>query len=88
MKVYKCKKCETLFENSIQNDSHEKTRDTEIIPAPKCPNCQSKDIEDDTLKCDVCGEECDYLIDTYGLINGSIGYICQQCADDFDIVGD
>ena len=35
--------------------------------------------------CPLCGEETDELIDTEGMINGSIGEVCEQCLEDYDI---
>ena len=29
--------------------------------------------------CPICGEEVDELFDTEGMINGGIGYVCEQC---------
>lgn len=38
-------------------------------------------------KCDLCGCEIplDDLIDTEGMINGSVGLACEQCIEDCDI---
>lgn len=35
--------------------------------------------------CPICGQETDELIDTEGMINGSIGEVCEQCLEDYDI---
>lgn len=35
--------------------------------------------------CPLCGEETDELIDTEGMINGSIGEVCEQCLKNYDI---
>lgn len=35
--------------------------------------------------CPLCGEETDELIDTEGMINGSIGEVCEQCLENYDI---
>ena len=37
--------------------------------------------------CPICGEEVDELFDTEGMINGGIGYVCEQCLEDLDIGG-
>lgn len=41
--------------------------------------------EDEKVICPLCGEETDELIDTEGKINGSIGEVCEQCYEDYDI---
>lgn len=42
-------------------------------------------MEEETLICPICGNETDELIDTEGMINGSIGDCCEQCLEDYDI---
>lgn len=42
---------------------------------------------EEVLICPICGEETDKLIDTEGMLNGSIGYCCEQCITDYDIGG-
>jgi hypothetical protein len=36
-------------------------------------------------RCDICGESEEELIDTTGMINGDVGYVCYQCLEDNDI---
>lgn len=38
-------------------------------------------------KCDICGYiyEEEELTDTEGMVNGSIGYLCEQCMEDNDV---
>lgn len=40
-------------------------------------------------QCNICKEwfEEDELIDTEGMINGSVGKVCEQCLEDNDIGG-
>lgn len=33
-------------------------------------------------KCEICEEICDDLIDTEGLPNGGVGFVCEQCFED------
>lgn len=35
--------------------------------------------------CPICGQATDELIDTEGMINGSIGEVCEQCMEDYDV---
>jgi len=37
--------------------------------------------------CPICGQATYELIDTEGMINGSIGLCCDQCVEDYDIGG-
>lgn len=45
---------------------------------------EKESLEDKYYVCPMCGEETpeDYQVDTDGLVNGSIGIVCQQCWDD------
>lgn len=40
---------------------------------------------EETIICPLCGEETDELYDTEGMINGSIGEVCEQCLENYDI---
>lgn len=46
-----------------------------------CPNCGSISLTE-LEQCDCCGEWFEELNDTSGLVNGDIGYICDQCLKD------
>ena len=49
-----------------------------------CPFCESTNyIELDLCEC--CGEWVDGLTDTEGMMNGSIGMVCDQCLENNDI---
>ena len=50
-----------------------------------CPNCGNEDIEE-METCDNCGGYCldSDLIDTEELVGGGIGYICPDCARDYE----
>ncbi|MDE6284218.1 MAG: hypothetical protein K2M17_00525, partial [Bacilli bacterium] len=53
-------------------------------------NCLEKGrmpMEEELMKCSTCGAEVEELIDTEGKLNGSIGEVCSQCYQDFDIGG-
>jgi hypothetical protein len=51
-----------------------------------CPCCGDNDIHE-LEQCAVCGEWFDELEDTVGLVNGGIGYVCEQCYKDCEIGG-
>lgn len=36
-------------------------------------------------KCEICGEETEELFDTTQMVNGGVGYVCEQCLEDYDI---
>ena len=40
----------------------------------------------DLEKCEMCGEYnfSEYLIDTDGMVNGGIGYVCENCKSDMN----
>lgn len=46
-----------------------------------------KEKDNEYVKCDICGEEFleEDLVDTEGMINGSVGLACEQCMEDCDI---
>ena len=49
-----------------------------------CPNCESQEIKE-LEQCECCGNYFDELIDTDGMVNGGVGYLCEQCCKDGDI---
>lgn len=49
-----------------------------------CPCCNDDDIEE-LEQCELCGEWFDELHDTSEMINGGVGYVCEQCLEDNDI---
>lgn len=46
-----------------------------------CPNCGSINLTE-LEQCDCCEEWFEELNDTEGLVNGNIGYVCDQCLKD------
>lgn len=94
--MYKCNNCNARFEEhktkriSLEDlygvgDLFRNHHYTEIHI---CPNCENEDADIEELKqCPLCEEwfEEDELIDTEGLVNGSVGYVCEQCFQDNDI---
>lgn len=92
--MFKCNDCKKEFneERTITgcyeedyglNDGYHTTYIKHI-----CPYCESENYEE-MKTCDCCGDyfEEDELIDTEESINGGIGYVCEQCAKDNDIIG-
>jgi len=56
-----------------------------------CEECYEKewDRKRNNQQCNICKEwfEEDELIDTEGMVNGSVGHVCEQCLEDCDIGG-
>lgn len=90
--MHKCLECGAIFEEPIY-----KTKCFEVeygvaslfssrhdYKAECCPNCDSEDIKK-LEQCDCCGNYFEELIDTEGMVNGGIGYLCEQCCKDGDI---
>lgn len=48
-----------------------------------CPFCGNEDYEE-MAKCPICDEYCreDDMLDTEGLPNGGVGYVCPSCYED------
>jgi formylmethanofuran dehydrogenase subunit E len=44
-----------------------------------------EEVIEDVYACDICGEEVEELIDTEGMVNGGIGTICPDCAENGDV---
>lgn len=51
---------------------------------PCCPHCKSTTLTP-LQQCACCGEWFEKLNDTEGLINGNIGYVCDQCFKDSEV---
>ncbi len=92
--MYKCNNCSARFEEpSRKTITYEDYygvsdlfQDSHRMDLLICPECKDDDIEE-LMQCDICGEffEEDELIDTDGMVNGSVGYVCEQCLHDNDI---
>lgn len=92
--MYKCCKCESRFDEPDRKEiSYEDYygvsdlfQNSHRMDLLVCPFCQDDDIEE-LSKCDLCDEwfEEEALIDTDGMVNGSVGYVCEQCLHDNDI---
>ena len=94
--MYICNNCDTIFEKpdtkKIYFEDYYKISEIMHSRTPHnleiCPYCKDDDIEE-LVVCDGCGEwyREDELHDTEGRLNGGIGYVCEQCLEDFDIRG-
>lgn len=95
--MYRCLNCEELFEepetkNIIAEEylgvSHLLQGYTRMN-IDVCPCCNDEDLEE-LRQCDICREwyREEDLTDTDGMINGSVGYCCEQCIEDGDIGGE
>ena len=94
--MYICNKCNKEFETPLKKEvtfedyygvSNLMTGRTHTT-IEYCPYCKDDDVEELVL-CESCQEYCkeDELHDTEGMINGGIGYVCEQCMENFDIRG-
>lgn len=74
--MLKCKECDALFEEPKKLENGDEV----------CPECESKDFEE-AERCEMCGQwfNLDELVDTEGMVNGGIGYCCDDCCEDGDI---
>ena len=52
--------------------------------SPCCPHCKSTTLIP-LQQCDCCEEWFEELNDTEGMINGNIGYVCDQCFKDSEV---
>jgi hypothetical protein len=89
--MYYCKKCDKAF--SVEDLKTEKRCfETEYAVGNLfqsrhyylvylCPECNSEDDLVEAEKCDVCGEYFpdDYLTDTTEYSHGGVGYACDDC---------
>lgn len=92
--MYRCCKCYEMFEEPETKNiiSEEYLGINHLFPNQTrmnvdiCPSCGDEDIEE-LRKCDICDEwfSEDELEDTEGMINGSVGWCCEQCIEDRDI---
>lgn len=48
-----------------------------------CPSCGSEEISE-LEECDCCGEFVKETYSTEGMINGGIGYVCENCLRDME----
>lgn len=48
-------------------------------------NIKDEPKEEVLYTCESCGELVEELVDTEGMLNGSIGKVCHQCIEDLDI---
>lgn len=92
--MYRCNNCNEMFEepetkNLIAEEylgvSHLLQGCTRM-DINICPCCNDDDLEE-LEQCNLCGEWFNELTDTEGLINGGVGYVCEQCLEDNDIGG-
>ena len=51
-----------------------------------CPECEG--TYEELKQCDLCGEWVEDLTDTYGMVNGSVGKVCDHCLENYDIGGE
>ena len=92
--MLKCRNCDRIFENDEVkfkrvcfeqefgvSDLFDSRTYTNI---EVCPYCEDKDIIE-LEQCDCCEEWFEELYDTEGLINGGIGFICEQCFKDNEV---
>ena len=92
--MFKCLNCDYEFEEpkrkEVLFETHFKVENLfggrHKMDLLICPNCNSQDIEE-LQKCDICHEYFleDELVDTEGMLNGGVGYACEQCIEDGDI---
>lgn len=92
--MFKCTKCDNnFFEPNRKKMSYEDYYGVSDLfgnynytELEVCPECGDEDLEE-LGACAICQEwfEKDELIDTDGMINGSVGYVCEQCLQDNDI---
>lgn len=94
--MYICKNCNATFEQC--DCEHKRTTYEDYygvydefeshheLILELCPYCMSEEVEE-ARQCDICNEWffIDSLIDTDGMINGNVGYVCEQCLKDNDI---
>lgn len=89
--MLKCRSCNRIFEDDEVNVKRvcfeqefgvsDLFDSRTYINIEVCPYCNDKDIIE-LEKCDCCEEYFEELYDTEGLINGSIGFVCEQCFKD------
>ena len=86
--MYKCLKCEYEFEEPSRKEIKISNifLGEEIAHELVCPECESDDLEE-LKQCEICHEwfNEDELFDTEGMLNGGVGYVCEQCMEDCDI---
>lgn len=86
--MYKCSRCDFEFEEP----KRKKINISNIFLGEEtahilvCPECESDDLEE-LKQCEICHEwfNEDELFDTEGMLNGGVGYVCEQCMEDCDI---
>lgn len=93
--MYKCSECENRFEEPKQKQICFETEygvsnlfdSRTFTTVSVCPYCEDSGIEE-LVKCDVCEEwfEEDELEDTTEYINGGVGYACEQCRIDGEMI--
>lgn len=92
--MYRCNKCLCKFEEPAEKEIYfEEYYGLTTLMGGKtlkniylCPNCNDEDIEE-LSKCELCGEwvQDDYIHDTTEMINGGVGWCCEQCIEDADM---
>lgn len=92
--MYYCNDCNNEFEEPVnRKTTYEReygvsdlfqTQHEYLVT--ECPVCGSDDIEEMKI-CDCCGEWVpdDFIHDTTEMINGGVGWCCEQCIEDADM---
>lgn len=92
--MYRCCNCNATFEEpetknimaeeylGINNMTDTRTR----MDVSICPYCNDDDLEE-LEKCAICEEwnSPDDLYDSEGMVDGGVGYVCEQCLEDCSI---
>ena len=91
--MYYCNNCNSEFEylelKEVNTEDYYgvggQFMSTHTMTISSCPHCGSDDYEE-MEKCAMCEEyfRHDDLIDTEGMSNGGIGYVCEDCLEDMN----
>lgn len=86
--MFRCMRCDYEFEEPKRKEVHISNifMSEQTVNLLICPKCEFDDIEE-LMVCNICHEYFleNELIDTEGMLNGSVGYCCEQCMEDCDI---
>ena len=90
--MYKCLECGYIYDEPIRKRVCYETEygianmfdSWHYYDALCCPSCKS-DQKKELEQCDCCGNYFEELIDTEGMVNGGVGYLCEQGCKDGDI---
>lgn len=89
--MYYCNNCDSEFEDLKLKEVNAEDyygvsgqfMSSHTMTVAECPYCGSDDYEK-MAKCPICDEYCreDDMLDTEGLPNGGVGYVCPSCYED------